>query len=132
MGADRVFRRTEPMTSALALAAGAALANATFALAFGGNAIPEGPAEWLRVAGMAVFTLGAFVAMLAALRRIGAVRNAIIGVIEPLTVALLAWVFLAQPVTWSVALGGVAILGAAVLATVARAPARSPAPEPNL
>lgn len=132
MGADRVFRRTEPMTSAWALAAGAAVANATFALVFGGNAIPQGPTEWLRVAGMAAFTLGAFVAMLAALRRIGAVRNAIIGVIEPLTVAVLAWVFLAQPVTWSVAVGGVAILGGAVLATVARAPTRSPAPEPNL
>ena len=58
--------------------------------------------------------------MLAALQRIGAVRNAIIGVMEPLTVALLGLVFLHEAVTGSIAAGGVLILCGAVLATLVR------------
>ena len=46
---------------------------------------------------MIVFSAGAFAAMLAGLQRVGAVRNAIIGVMEPLTVAVLAFVFLDEP-----------------------------------
>lgn len=119
LGADRVLKRSHPMTAALWLAGGAALSNATFALAFGDNAIPQG-GEWWQVVGMSAFTVGAFVAMLASLQRIGAVRNGIIGVIEPLTVAILAWVFLSEPITWSTGLGGVLILGGAVLAMLLR------------
>ena len=48
---------------------------------------------------MIVFSAGAFVAMLAGLQLVGAVRNAIIGVLEPLTVAVLAYFFLDEPVT---------------------------------
>jgi drug/metabolite transporter (DMT)-like permease len=51
---------------------------------------------------------------------VGAVRNAIIGVMEPLTVAVLALVFLDEPLTWSTAIGGVLILGGAVIATLVR------------
>ena len=119
IGADRVLKRTNPMTAALWLATGAALANVVFALAFGDNVVPAG-AQWWNVAGMSVFTVGAFVAMLASLQRIGAVRNGIIGVIEPLTVALLAWVFLSAPISWSTGTGGVMILGGAVLAMLVR------------
>jgi drug/metabolite transporter (DMT)-like permease len=119
IGADRVLKRTNPMTAALWLATGAAIANVVFALAFGRNLIPAG-AQWWNVAGMSIFTVGAFVAMLASLQRIGAVRNGIIGVIEPLTVALLALVFLSEPISWSTGLGGVLILSGAVLATLVR------------
>jgi drug/metabolite transporter (DMT)-like permease len=119
IGADRVLKRTNPMTAALWLAVGAALANVVFALTFGDNMVPAGT-QWLNVAGMSVFTVCAFVAMLASLQRIGAVRNGIIGVIEPLTVALLAWVFLSEPISWSTATGGVLILAGAVLAMLVR------------
>jgi len=119
IGADRVIKRSNPMTAALWLAGGAALANAAFAIGFGDNVVPSG-AEWWQIAGMSAFTLGAFVAMLASLQRIGAVRNGIIGVIEPLTVAILAWVFLSEPITWSTGFGGALILGGAVLATLLR------------
>jgi drug/metabolite transporter (DMT)-like permease len=57
--------------------------------------------------------------MMASLRRIGAVRNGIIGVLEPLTVAVLAAIFLGQPITATVILGGVLILGAGAIATIA-------------
>jgi drug/metabolite transporter (DMT)-like permease len=51
---------------------------------------------------------------------VGAVRNAIIGVLEPLTVAVLAYFFLDEPVTTAVIFGGVLILGGAVLAMLIR------------
>jgi drug/metabolite transporter (DMT)-like permease len=60
--------------------------------------------------------------MMASLRRIGAVRNGIIGVIEPLTVAVLAALFLSEPITSPVVVGGALILGAGVLATVTGRP----------
>ncbi|HEV8563531.1 MAG TPA: DMT family transporter [Actinomycetota bacterium] len=119
IGADRVIKRSNPMTAALWLAGGAALANAVFAIGFGDNVVPRG-ADWWQVAGMSAFTLGAFVAMLASLQRIGAVRNGIIGVIEPLTVAILAWIFLAEPISLSTGFGGTLILAGAVLATLVR------------
>ena len=45
---------------------------------------------WWQLAGMVAFTAGAFACMLAGLQRVGAVRNGIIGVMEPLAVAVLA------------------------------------------
>ena len=59
---------------------------------------------------MGAFTAGAFVCMLAGLQRIGAVRNAIIGVIEPLTVAVLAALLLDEPLTVATVVGGALIL----------------------
>jgi drug/metabolite transporter (DMT)-like permease len=119
IGADRVLRRTNPMTAAMWLAGGATVANWTFAVAFGDNVVPRGD-DWWNVAGMALFTVGAFVTMLASLQRIGAVRNGIIGVMEPLAVALLAWAFLAEPLTATTSLGGTLILSGAVVATLVR------------
>jgi drug/metabolite transporter (DMT)-like permease len=58
--------------------------------------------------------------MLAGLQRVGAVRNAIIGVMEPLTVAVLAAWFLDEPITAPVISGGVLILVGAVIASVVR------------
>jgi drug/metabolite transporter (DMT)-like permease len=39
---------------------------------------------------------------------------------EPLTVAVLAYLFLSEPVTRAVAIGGVLILGGAVIAALVR------------
>lgn len=58
--------------------------------------------------------------MLAAIKRIGGVRTAIIGVFEPLSVAMLGAVFLDEPLTIGIVVGGALILVAAVLATLAR------------
>jgi drug/metabolite transporter (DMT)-like permease len=117
---DRILKRTNPMTSALWLAGGAAAANATFAVAFSATGLPGGIDQWWRIGAMCVFTSGAFITMLAGLQRIGAVRNGIIGVLEPLSVAVLAWLFLGEPVTISTALGGTLILGGAVAAALVR------------
>jgi drug/metabolite transporter (DMT)-like permease len=67
--------------------------------------------------------------MLAGLQRVGAVRNAIIGVMEPLTVAVLAAVFLSEPVTLPVLVGGTLILGGAVIASLIRTTTTA---EPNV
>jgi drug/metabolite transporter (DMT)-like permease len=120
--ADRVARRSLPLTTGLWVAAGASVANLSFALVTGTWTMPSGDLAALRVFAMGAFTAGAFVCMMASLQRIGAVRNGIIGVLEPLTVAALAAVFLAEPITVSVVVGGVLILGAGVLATLAGRP----------
>jgi drug/metabolite transporter (DMT)-like permease len=119
MGTDRVLKRTNPMTAGIWLAGSAAVANLAYALAFRATDLPPAGQRW-QLAGMALFTAGAFVCMLAGLQRIGAVRNAIIGVLEPLSVALLAWAFLSEPLSAPVAVGGTLILGGAVCATLVR------------
>jgi drug/metabolite transporter (DMT)-like permease len=120
VGTDRVVRRTNPLTTATWLAAGASLANLTYALLFHGWSTPNGRDAALRVVAMGVCTAGAFVCMIASLQRIGAVRNAILGVIEPLMVAVLAAIFLDEPVSASLAIGGALILVGGVIATLAR------------
>ena len=117
--ADRTIRRTDPVTAAAWLGAGAATSNLVFALAFGVTDLPDA-SSWPYLVGMAVFSAGAFAAMLGGLQLIGAVRNAIIGVMEPLGVAVLAAYFLDEPITPPIAIGGVLILGGAILATLVR------------
>jgi drug/metabolite transporter (DMT)-like permease len=116
--ADRTVRRTDPVTAAAWLGAGAATSNVVFSLVFVTD-LPDA-SSWPFLLGMAVFSAGAFAAMLGGLQLLGAVRNAIIGVMEPLGVAVLAAFFLDEPVTAPTAIGGVLILGGAILATLVR------------
>jgi drug/metabolite transporter (DMT)-like permease len=117
--ADRTVRTTDPVTAAAWLGAGAATANVVFSLAFGVDEFPAA-SSWPFLVGMAVFSAGAFAAMLGGLQLVGAVRNAIIGVMEPLGVAVLATFFLDEPITVPTAIGGMLILGGAILATLVR------------
>jgi drug/metabolite transporter (DMT)-like permease len=119
VGTDRNVKTTDPLTAATWLGVGAALANVVYSVAFNAVVFPAA-SDWWRLLGMIVFSAGAFVAMLAGLQLVGAVRNAIIGVLEPLTVAVLAYLFLDEPVTAAVIIGGVLILGGAVLAMLIR------------
>jgi len=109
IGTDRHVRTTDPLTAAAWLGIGAATANVVYAVAFGAVTFPAASSAW-RLVAMIVFSAGAFAAMLAGLQRVGAVRNAIIGVMEPLTV----------PITAPVAIGGTLILVGAVIASVIR------------
>jgi DME family drug/metabolite transporter len=115
----RTVRRTDPIAAAAWIGAGAAAANVAFSLVFRADALPAA-SSWPSLAAMCVFSAGAFAAMLGGLQLIGAVRNAIIGVMEPLTVAVLASVFLDEPIAVATAIGGAFILGAAILATLVR------------
>jgi drug/metabolite transporter (DMT)-like permease len=116
---DRTVRRTDPVTAAAWLGAGAATSNVVFALAFDATELPDA-SSWPFLVGMAVFSAGAFAAMLGGLQLVGAVRNAIIGVMEPLGVAVLAALFLDEPITAPTAIGGVMILAGAIVATLVR------------
>jgi drug/metabolite transporter (DMT)-like permease len=127
IGTDRHVKRTDPLTAAAWLGIGASVANLVYAFAFDAVVLPSA-SSWWRIVGMAVFSAGAFAAMLIGLQLIGAVRNAIIGVMEPLTVAVLAYFFLGEPVTAPIVIGGVLILGAAVLAMSIRTTATAEPP----
>lgn len=117
--ADRNVKRTDPVTAAAWLGAGAAAANVAFWFAFDMQELPAA-SSWPFLLGMAVFSAGAFAAMLGGLQLVGAVRNAIIGVMEPLGVAVLAAFLLDEQLTVPTTVGGVLILGGAVLATLVR------------
>jgi drug/metabolite transporter (DMT)-like permease len=56
-----------------------------------------------------------------ALQRIGAVRTAIVSATEPLSAALLGYLYLGESVSAGTAAGGALILVGAVLASLARA-----------
>jgi drug/metabolite transporter (DMT)-like permease len=128
VGTDRHVRRTDPVTAAGWLGAGAAASNVVFALVLGSFVVPSG-ATPVRLTAIVLVSAGAFAAMLAGLQKVGAVRNAIIGVLEPLTVAVLASIFLDQPITPVVAAGGTLILVGAVIASVVRTTVTA---EPNV
>lgn len=117
--ADRTVKATDPVTAAAWLGAGAATSNVIFSFAFGVTDLPDA-SSWPFLLGMAVFSAGAFAAMLGGLQLVGAVRNAIIGVMEPLGVAVLAAFFLDEPLTAPTAIGGLLILGGAIIATLVR------------
>lgn len=119
LGAERVLRRTQPLTSSLWVSGAASAGLTIFAVGTGSFRVPSTLEDWLPILGMSVATAGAFVCMFAGLQRLGAVRTAIISSTEPLAAALLAVAFLGESVGASVALGGVLIVAGAVIASAA-------------
>ncbi|HEX9717642.1 MAG TPA: DMT family transporter [Actinomycetota bacterium] len=123
VGADRVLRLTSPLTSALWVSAGASIGLWAFAVLTRNDRLPTGWSEWWPVLGMGVATAAAFVCLLEGVRRIGAVRTAIVSAMEPLAASVLALVFLGESVSAGIAAGGALILVGAVTASLARAAA---------
>ena len=121
-GADMWIRRTQALTSAMWISAGASIGLFVFANAVGHWQVPSGAAEWGPLVGMGLASAGAFFFLLEALNRIGAVRTSIVSAMEPLAAALLGFIFLDESVTFGVAAGGVLILAGAVMASLARSP----------
>ena len=120
VGTDVVLRRTGPLTSALWVSAGASLGLFVSSTVTGRLTAPTVAADGWSILAMGVATAGAFVCLLGALQRIGAVRTAIVSATEPLSAALLGFLFLDETVTWGVAIGGAMILAGAVTASLAR------------
>jgi len=121
VGADRILRKTAPLTSSMWVSAGASVGLAAIAIASGEGRFPAGWTDWWPLVAMGVATAGAFVCLLAGLQRLGAVRTSIIAATEPLSTALLAFFFLDEAVTGGTAAGGALILVGAVVASLARA-----------
>jgi drug/metabolite transporter (DMT)-like permease len=122
LGMDRVLRRTNALTASLWVSGSASLALAAFSIATGRAEVLTGVDQWGPVVWMGVATSIAFVAQLAGLRILGPVRTAIIGSTEPVAGATLSFVFLDEPITALMLLGGVLILAGAVAAALARRP----------
>ncbi|MEW6059032.1 MAG: DMT family transporter [Actinomycetota bacterium] len=120
VGADRLLRKTNPVTSSMWVSAGASIGLAAYSLVSGVGQIPAGWGKWWPVLGMSAGTAGAFVCLLSGLERLGAVRTSVIAATEPLSSALLAYLFLNEAVTIGTALGGALILTGAVAAALAR------------
>jgi drug/metabolite transporter (DMT)-like permease len=121
-GADLLIRRTNALTAAMWVSAGASLGLFVWAKAVGHWQVPSGAAEWGPLVGMGLASGAAFFLLMEALNRIGAVRTAIISAMEPLAAAVLGFWFLDESVTAGVAVGGVLILVGSVLASLARVP----------
>ncbi len=119
LGADVVIRRTQPLTASLWVSATVSVSTFIASIATGQWEAPTGWREWAILLAMGVGTAGAFVTLLGGIRLIGAERSSIIGAMEPLAAALLAWAFLSEPIGIGVAVGGVLILAGAILASVA-------------
>ena len=130
IGAAAVLKRTNSLVGGMWVAASASLGLAVYAVLTGTADAPNGWHQWGPVLGMGLFTSGAFVTLFAGLRRLGAVRTAIISASEPLSAAALAAIFLGERVQGGTIVGGLMILGASVAASVARAegPAEPPIP----
>ncbi len=122
IGADIVIERTGPMTSAMWVSGGASLALLTLALGTGEWAPPSTWDGWWPLLCMGAATAAAFVCLLAGLQRLGAVRTSIVAATEPLSTALLAFVFLDESVALATLAGGALILAGAVVASLARSP----------
>jgi len=120
LGADVVLDRTNSLTGSMWVSAAAAAALAAAAAVSGTGAWPAGLAQWGPVLGSGAFTAGAFVCLLAGLRRIGPVRAAIVGATEPLAASVLAVIFLGESLGAATVLGGTLILAGAVTASLAR------------
>lgn len=121
IGADFVLKRTNPMTSAMWVSAGASVGLLAYAIALGEWVGPHGWSGWWPILGMGAASAAAFVCLLDGLQRLGAVRTAIVAATEPLTSAFLAWVFLGESVSPGTVAGGALILAGAVTASLARA-----------
>lgn len=130
VGAAAVLKRTNSLVGAMRVAAAAAAGLAVYAVATGTADFPSGWHQWGPVLGMGVFTAGAFATLFAGLRRLGAVRTAILAASEPLTAGALAAIFLGESVGVGTVVGGAMIVGAAVAASVARAQAPAEPPIP--
>jgi drug/metabolite transporter (DMT)-like permease len=121
-GADLWIKRTNALTAAMWVSAGASLGLFVWANAVGHWQLPAGAAEWGPLVGMGLASGAAFFFLMDALNRIGAVRTAIISAMEPLAAAVLGFMFLDESVTAGVAAGGLLILAGSVLASIARTP----------
>lgn len=130
LGIERTLKRTSSVVASMWVSAAASAAIALYAFAVRGAAVPHGARQWWPVIGTGVFTSGAFFTLFAGIRRLGAIRTAIIAALEPLSTAALAVIFLGDPLRGGTVAGGVLILGGAVAAGIARG--RSPEPETSV
>jgi drug/metabolite transporter (DMT)-like permease len=117
--ADQTLRRTSSLGAAMWVSVSASVALAVFSIASGKAELPDGRGL-AAVASMGLLTAAAFALLFFGLRRVGAVRTAIIASLEPVAASLLAMVFLDEALRGGVLAGGLLILVGSVAASMAR------------
>lgn len=108
-----VRKRTDSMTAACWVAAGAAATSLMRGAAGGTLEIPRG--HLLQIVGYGAVTAAAFGLTFAALARIGATHTAVVMTLEAASTVLLAGLALGEGISTAQALGGLAILTAAAV-----------------
>ena len=127
---DRVLHRTDALTTAAWVAVGAGLSFAARGLVTGSLHRPGAHDHWPLLIVNGVATAVAFTLMFAALHRLGPSRTSVVMTLEAFFAVVLSAALLDESIGFLQALGGVAILAAAVLVSSARQPVAVVAPEP--
>ena len=122
LAGDRLLSRTDAITIGAWTALGAAVSLLTLAALAGELHVPAGRWAHLLVYGTA--TASAFAFMFAALRRIGSQRTSVLLTLEAVCAIVLAAVFLGEGLGLVQALGGAAVLAAALI--ISLTPVRPP------
>jgi drug/metabolite transporter (DMT)-like permease len=126
IGLAAMVRRTSSLASSMWIALSAGAAHGVFTVASGTGRVPAWPGEWVPIMAMGLLTAGAFSLLFLGIRRLGAVRSSIISSLEPVAAAVLALIFLGEPLRFGVVAGGALILAGAIAASLARG---TPGPE---
>jgi drug/metabolite transporter (DMT)-like permease len=122
LAGDRLLSRTDAITIGAWTALGAAASLLTFAAAAGELHVPA--ARWDQLSVYGVATASAFAFMFAALRRIGSQRTSVLLTLEAVCAIVLAAIFLGEGLALVQALGGAAVLAAALI--ISLTPVRPP------
>jgi drug/metabolite transporter (DMT)-like permease len=110
---ERLMRRTDSMTTGAWVALGASISLLTRAQIIHGIHVRSG--HWPELLTYGAATAVAFTLMFAALRRIGSSRTAVVMTLEAVCAIVLSAIFLDERIGAVQAIGGVAILAAAVI-----------------
>ncbi len=109
-------RELTPVATAMYMTAGAAVFLGVAAMSQGELSLRYPATGWWSIIALALFcTVGAFIVFLRGLAVLGPVRTAIVSTVEPFFTAVLAALFLSQPMTMSTVAGGALIAVAVVL-----------------
>ncbi|MBV8296230.1 MAG: DMT family transporter [Acidimicrobiia bacterium] len=119
---DRLLHRTDSMRIAAGTAVGASASLLTFAAVAGEIQVPAD--RWWQLLVYGAATASAFAFMFAALRRLGSQRTSVLLTLEAVFAILLAGIFLGEQLGALQALGGAAVLAAAVV--ISLTPLRPP------
>jgi drug/metabolite transporter (DMT)-like permease len=119
---DRLLHRTDSMRIAAGTAVGASASLLTFAFVRGEFHFPAD--RWWQLLIYGAATAAAFAFMFAALRRIGSQRTSVLLTLEAVFAIVLAGIFLDESLGAAQALGGAAVLAAAII--ISLSPLRPP------
>ena len=122
LAGDRLLHRTDSMRIAAGTAVGASASLLTFAAIAGEVRVPAD--RWWQLLIYGGATASAFAFMFAALRRLGSQRTSVLLTLEAVFAIVLAALFLDEGLAAAQALGGAAVLAAAVI--ISLTPLRPP------